>query len=92
MFYVAITRAQDELNCYWAGTRRFGQHTVERKPSHLLDHLTGTNGSASPRTTRQKSAANARKLRESLGVTDTSTDQRDLRDDIRQWTRLLTAS
>jgi DNA helicase-2/ATP-dependent DNA helicase PcrA len=37
LFYVAITRAQDELWLSWAQTRRFGSRTMQRSPSAYLD-------------------------------------------------------
>ncbi len=87
LFYVAITRAQDELNCYWAASRRFGQRTVDRKPSHLLDQILSTANPDSPPTNRQQSASKARKLRETLGVARMNTEEQDLRDHIRTWRR-----
>jgi DNA helicase-2/ATP-dependent DNA helicase PcrA len=37
LFYVAITRAERELVCSWAGQRRFGTKTVNRNRSSYLD-------------------------------------------------------
>jgi DNA helicase-2/ATP-dependent DNA helicase PcrA len=37
LFYVAITRAERELVCSWAGQRRFGTKTVNRNRSAYLD-------------------------------------------------------
>ncbi len=85
LFYVAITRAQDELHCSWAGTRRFGQRTIERRPSPLLEQMTATN--PRPVTSRETNARNARKIRESLGVADMDDHQRTVRGQIREWRR-----
>ncbi len=83
LFYVAITRAQDEIHCFWAGSRRFGQRTVERRASPLLERMASTGAPKS--TSRARNSKNVRKLRESLGVQDMSPTQQSLRDDIRQW-------
>ncbi|CAM8650656.1 UvrD Superfamily I DNA and RNA helicases [Acidimicrobiia bacterium] len=37
LFYVAITRAERELVCSWAGQRRFGTKTINRNRSAYLD-------------------------------------------------------
>lgn len=39
LFYVAVTRAEQELHCTWAGRRTFGTRTVERQPSPYLDEV-----------------------------------------------------
>ena len=85
LFYVAITRAEDELHCYWAGTRRFGQRTAERQPSHLLEQMMGKTTQASPQSSRKRSAAKAKKIRASLGVDQMNPAERTLRDEIKQW-------
>jgi DNA helicase-2/ATP-dependent DNA helicase PcrA len=36
LLYVAMTRAGDELRCSWAEERRFGDHTMSRRPSPWL--------------------------------------------------------
>lgn len=36
LFYVAVTRAERELNCSWAENRTFGQRTASREPSPYL--------------------------------------------------------
>ncbi len=85
LLYVAITRAQQELHCSWAGTRRFGQRTVERRPSPLLEQMTATG----PRAVggRDRNVRRARELRQSLGVEEMSDVERRLRDEIREWRR-----
>jgi len=37
LLYVAVTRAQRELHCTWAGRRTFGTKAVPRQPSPWLD-------------------------------------------------------
>jgi DNA helicase II / ATP-dependent DNA helicase PcrA len=39
LFYVAITRAERELECTWAETRVFGERTANRTPSPYLDEV-----------------------------------------------------
>ncbi|MFV2039113.1 MAG: ATP-dependent helicase [Acidimicrobiales bacterium] len=90
LFYVAITRAQDELHCSWAATRRFGKRTVDRHRSPLLDQMTGTDGASQPVRSRSANAAKARKIRQELGVEEMDDGQKSLRDEIKQW-RLRTA-
>jgi DNA helicase-2/ATP-dependent DNA helicase PcrA len=37
LFYVAVTRAERELLCTWAQSRRYGSRTMSREPSPYLD-------------------------------------------------------
>ncbi len=90
LFYVAITRAEDQLHCTWAGSRRFGKRTVERKPSPFLDRIMGRSAPDKPQTSQRRNATNARRIRESLGVEHLEPAQQELREEIRQW-RLNTA-
>ncbi|MCC5952450.1 MAG: ATP-dependent DNA helicase UvrD2 [Acidimicrobiia bacterium] len=39
LFYVALTRAQDELHCTWSEERTFGARTVSRRRSPYLDEI-----------------------------------------------------
>ncbi|WP_420637538.1 ATP-dependent helicase [Candidatus Poriferisocius sp.] len=39
LLYVAITRAQQELHCHWAGERAFGDRTSPRSPSPYLNAI-----------------------------------------------------
>lgn len=39
LFYVAITRAEHELRCYYAEERTFGTRTMRREPSLYLDRV-----------------------------------------------------
>jgi DNA helicase-2/ATP-dependent DNA helicase PcrA len=43
LLYVALTRAEDELWCSWAGTRRSGDRTWRCEPSPLLGALQKAN-------------------------------------------------
>jgi DNA helicase-2/ATP-dependent DNA helicase PcrA len=50
LLYVALSRAEDELHCSWATSRRFPSRVVAREPSRYL---------ASIQTARQRLAASA---------------------------------
>ncbi|MDA8298231.1 MAG: ATP-dependent helicase [Actinomycetota bacterium] len=39
LLYVALSRAEDELHCSWAMTRRFGSRSVERSPSPFIEPI-----------------------------------------------------
>ena len=39
LFYVAITRAEQELSCTWAESRTFGERAAARTPSPYLDDV-----------------------------------------------------
>ena len=39
LLYVAITRAERELHCHWAGERAFGDRTASRSPSPYLSAI-----------------------------------------------------
>lgn len=87
LFYVAITRAQDELHCSWARSRRFGERTMQRQPSRLLDEMVVAGAGAKPITEVGRNTARIREIRERLGVTDPATATVDVRDHIRDWRR-----
>ena len=55
LFYVAITRAADELRCTWANTRTFGTDVVERSPSPYLSRVRAA--AAAPADTERSAAA-----------------------------------
>jgi ATP-dependent exoDNAse (exonuclease V) beta subunit len=46
LFYVALTRAQDELNCSWAAQRTIGSRSVSRQPSPWLTRVAQTHDPA----------------------------------------------
>ncbi|MDA8289406.1 MAG: ATP-dependent helicase [Actinomycetota bacterium] len=39
LLYVALSRAEDELHCSWAMTRRFGNRSIERSPSPFIEPI-----------------------------------------------------
>lgn len=89
LFYVAITRAENELHCSWARSRRFGERSMERRMSPLLARLSDR---VHTERVDEDPAATAnldhvRSLRADLGVkAEVEADPlRTLREDIRQW-------
>ena len=62
LLYVALTRAEDELWCSWAGTRRAAGRTWRCDPSPLLDAVTKANLELGA-----ESEPDARRLSERIG-------------------------
>ncbi len=86
LFYVAVTRAEDEVHCTWSATRRFGERISERSPSPYLDALSSSGtAEAAQRLTGSRNAQRVRELRAQLGVSDPDDQGPDLREDIRAW-------
>lgn len=87
LFYVAITRAEDELHCSWCATRRFGERVRERSPSPYLDTLAGAGAAQTAQQVGvSRNVLKVRELRAQLGVADDLDDDTpDLREDIRAW-------
>ncbi|MGI9624668.1 MAG: UvrD-helicase domain-containing protein [Acidimicrobiales bacterium] len=91
LLYVAITRAQQSVHCSWAARRRFGERYVDRKPSRLLDPITGR--STEPKSTDPKrNASRARQIRRELGSTTLDAGDASVRDNIREWRRITARS
>ncbi len=63
LLYVALTRAEDELWCSWAGTRRVAGRTWRCDPSRLLDAVTKANLELGA-----ESEPDARRLSERIGL------------------------
>jgi DNA helicase II / ATP-dependent DNA helicase PcrA len=88
LFYVAVTRAREELHCTWSATRTFGSRTSNRKESRWMWAVT-----ADRRTTRALSGAeNARRAaaaRSGLrtGGTGVADGDQPLFDSLREWRR-----
>lgn len=61
LLYVALTRAEDELHCSWARTRRFGTTVARREPSPWLPAIEASaralRGLAAPATVREMAGA-----------------------------------
>jgi DNA helicase-2/ATP-dependent DNA helicase PcrA len=53
LFYVALTRAQDELNCSWAAQRTIGSRSVSRQPSPWLTRVAQTHDPAAAPSARR---------------------------------------
>lgn len=87
LFYVAVTRAQDELHCSWARSRRFGERAMQRRPSPLLDEMVIAGAGTKPITEVGRNTAHIREIRERLGVSEPSDPTIDVRDHIRDWRR-----
>lgn len=87
LFYVAVTRAEDELHCSWCATRRFGERIRDRSPSPYLDALTEAGAAETAQQVgASRNVLRVRELRAQLGVHDDEDDTTpDLREDIRAW-------
>lgn len=64
LLYVALSRAEDEVHCSWARTRRFGTRSVERSPSPYLAEI-----EAACRRIAESQAPATRHAREHLAAT-----------------------
>lgn len=87
LFYVAATRAEDELHCTWCATRRFGERVRDRTPSPYLDAVaTAASIERSQEVGADRNVLRVRELRARLGFADDADDPTpDLREDIRAW-------
>lgn len=66
LFYVAVTRAEDETHWTWCATRRFGQRVVERHRSPYVEAALSALGLVDRTTGEGANATQARALRQSL--------------------------
>ena len=83
LFYVAISRAQQQLHLTWARTRRTGERLQSREPSPWL-RLIETADQRPTRPSGERTARHLAKARKILGVElDTETALRDRR--LRDW-------
>jgi DNA helicase-2/ATP-dependent DNA helicase PcrA len=66
LLYVALTRAEDELWCSWAGLRRVGDRTWRCDPSPLLAAVERANGEVEPAPDARQLASRVASLRTRL--------------------------
>lgn len=66
LFYVALTRAHDEVHCTWAATRRFGNRTVERQASPMLAEMALASIESGPDVSGPSNLERVRALRAAL--------------------------
>jgi DNA helicase II / ATP-dependent DNA helicase PcrA len=66
LFYVALTRAHDEVHCTWAATRRFGNRTVERQASPMLAQMSMASIESGPDVSGPSNLERVRALRATL--------------------------
>lgn len=66
LFYVALTRAHDEVHCTWAATRRFGNRTVERQASPMLAQMSMASIEMGPDVSGPSNLDRVRALRAAL--------------------------
>ncbi|MEM7288433.1 MAG: ATP-dependent DNA helicase UvrD2 [Actinomycetota bacterium] len=86
LFYVAVTRAEDELHASWCASRRFGERVRDRSPSPYLDALARAGAAeAAQQVGASRNVMRVRELRARLGVADDEDETPDLREDIRAW-------
>jgi len=85
LVYVAMTRAQDQLHCSWARSRRFGERSRDRQPSTFLSDMALVADPNSP-TVAADNLARVRAVRDRLGVRDVADEpEEDLRERVRAW-------
>lgn len=66
LFYVALTRAHDEVHCTWAASRRFGNRTVERQASPMLAQMSMASIETGPEVSGPSNLERVRALRATL--------------------------
>ncbi|MFN3218218.1 MAG: ATP-dependent helicase [Acidimicrobiales bacterium] len=66
LFYVALTRAHDEVHCTWAASRRFGNRTVERQASPMLAQMSMASIEMGPDVSGPSNLERVRALRATL--------------------------
>lgn len=59
LFYVAVTRAEQELHCSWSQERTFGERTVGRRRSPFLDEAEAAGGFGGPVVRRRRDRGGA---------------------------------
>jgi DNA helicase II / ATP-dependent DNA helicase PcrA len=93
LFYVAVTRAEDEMHWTWCGTRRFGQRSVDRNRSPYVDAALSALGLVDRLSGAAGNAASARELKRSLrggsgrGPAKKANDDSPLLRDLKDWRR-----
>jgi DNA helicase-2/ATP-dependent DNA helicase PcrA len=81
LLYVAVTRAADVLRCSWAAKRTYGERTVDRSISPLLQELAASVDAARPSETAAAPRAGLASSRAALAEEPPDT----LRAELRAW-------
>jgi DNA helicase II / ATP-dependent DNA helicase PcrA len=93
LLYVALTRAEDELHCSWARSRRFGSNTARREPSPWLAAMEAAWRGLRQQASGRAPADHAREARAALdagksksdGGSDLDADSRAVAEAVRTW-------
>jgi DNA helicase-2/ATP-dependent DNA helicase PcrA len=92
LLYVALTRAEDELHCSWARTRRFGSSSARREPSPWLAAMEAAWRGLRQQVTSRAPAEHARAARAALnqgkgdaGAGDLDAESLAVADAVRTW-------